>query len=94
MQAQDIMAINVVSVDPHSSVQEIAALLLKNRIGALPVIGQQGALIGIISEGDLMRRIQEQAKHRRSCGSRFLPAKAASRWWLITSSHMHAGPRT
>lgn len=56
MDAQDIMTAEVVTVGPNTTVREIAALLLERRISATPVVDTTGKLLGIVSEGDLMRR--------------------------------------
>jgi CBS domain-containing protein len=69
MKAKDVMVTNVISVDPEASVREVANTLLKNRISALPVVDRHRKLIGIISEGDLMRRAETTTDFRRS-------------WWL------------
>ena len=55
MQAKDVMTTNVISVSEDSSVHEVVGLLLKNRISALPVIDGARKVVGIISEGDLLR---------------------------------------
>jgi CBS domain-containing protein len=55
MIARDVMTRNVVSVTPDTPVREIASLLVKRRIGAVPVIDSSGAPIGIVSESDLIR---------------------------------------
>src|SRR5687767_10689734 len=55
MRAADIMSAPVVSVGPDTSVKEIAALLFEKRISAVPVL-DEGRLIGLVSEGDLLRR--------------------------------------
>ena len=36
--------------------REVANILFKNRISALPVVDKHGELVGILSEGDLTRR--------------------------------------
>ena len=69
MKARDIMVMNVITVSPEASVREVANLLLSNRISALPVVNERGALLGIISEGDLARRAEQDTDYRRS-------------WWL------------
>lgn len=69
MKARDIMAVNVVTVGPEASVRQVADILFKNRISALPVVDEHGALIGIVSEGDLTRRAELETDDRRS-------------WWL------------
>ena len=55
MIARDVMTRDVVSVTPDTPVRKIASLLVKHRIGAVPVIDNSGAPIGIVSEGDLIR---------------------------------------
>ena len=55
MQAKDIMTINVISVSEESPVHEIVSLLLKYRISAVPVIDTARKVVGIVSEGDLLR---------------------------------------
>ncbi|SDO11016.1 CBS domain-containing protein [Vreelandella arcis] len=59
MQAIDIMTPKVVSVAPDTNVSEVAELLLSHRISAVPVVDDEHKVIGIISEGDLMRRLKD-----------------------------------
>lgn len=56
MQAKDIMTTAVVTVPLQATVQDIATLLLDRRISAVPVVDADGRVLGIVSEGDLMRR--------------------------------------
>jgi CBS domain-containing protein len=55
MRAKDIMGTKVITISPEASVRQAAGILLKNRISALPVVDKHGELVGIISEGDLMK---------------------------------------
>ena len=55
MIARDVMTRDVVSVTPDTPVRKIASLLVKHGIGAVPVIDDGGAPIGIVSESDLIR---------------------------------------
>ena len=57
MNAKDIMSTPVVTVGPHTSVRDIAGLLFKHRISAVPVV-DEGRLVGIVSEGDLLHRYE------------------------------------
>ena len=43
MKARDIMALNVITVGPEGSVREVADILFRNRISALPVVDEHGA---------------------------------------------------
>jgi CBS domain-containing protein len=55
MRAKDVMTTNVISVSKDAAVHEVVRLLLKYRISAVPVIDDTGMVVGIISEGDLLR---------------------------------------
>jgi len=55
MNARDIMSKPVVSVHPDTQLREIARLLIDKRISAVPVVGDDGAAVGIVSESDLIR---------------------------------------
>ncbi len=52
--AKDIMTRDVVTVTPETSIQELAAILVKNQISGAPVVDEQGALAGIVTENDLI----------------------------------------
>jgi len=56
MKAADIMVKEVVTAGPETSVQELAAIMLERRISGMPVVDGAGRLLGIVSEGDLIRR--------------------------------------
>lgn len=56
MKAKDVMTTKVVSVSPDMPVNAIAALLLERHVSAVPVIDVDRRILGIVSEGDLMRR--------------------------------------
>jgi CBS domain-containing protein len=66
MKAADVMVSTVVTVGPEASVQDVAETLLKNRISAVPVVSNGGNLVGIVSEGDLIRRTEMDTERRRS----------------------------
>jgi CBS domain-containing protein len=65
MNARDIMSKPVVSVRPDTSTREIARLLLEGGFSAVPVVDGTGALIGIVSEGDLIRPDRTEREARR-----------------------------
>jgi CBS domain-containing protein len=69
MKAADVMVREVVTVSPDASVQDVANIMLASRISAVPVIAESGELLGVVSEGDLMRRVESDTGRRRS-------------WWL------------
>lgn len=69
MKASDIMTTTLVTVTPDTSVSDVAAILLENRISGVPVVDPAGRPVGIVSEGDLLRRAEAGTGHERS-------------WWL------------
>ncbi len=69
MNAADVMVSNVITVRFDSTVDQIAETLLANRISAVPVVDEGGQLVGIISEGDLIHRVEAGTERHRS-------------WWL------------
>ena len=69
MKAADVMVSNVVTVGVNASVGEVAAILLNNHISGAPVVDDKGELVGIVSEGDLIRRPEIGTTKRHS-------------WWL------------
>jgi CBS domain-containing protein len=70
------MVTDLITVGPEASVRDTAKILLANRISAVPVVDDQGHLVGIISEGDLVRRAELGTNHHRS-------------WWLELFSGMN-----
>jgi CBS domain-containing protein len=75
MRARDVMTLHVITVGPDMNVRAVANTLIKNKISAVPVAGIDYKLLGIVSEGDLIRRVEAGTQSRRS-------------WWLdlFTSS--------
>ena len=69
MQAKDIMTSNVVSAPADGKIEEAIRLMLDHHVSAVPVVDKEGALQGLVSEGDLMRRLRSPDDQRRSCKS-------------------------
>jgi CBS domain-containing protein len=66
MKARDIMSTKVVTVSPDTAVRDIAALMIEKHISGVPVLNDKGAVVGMVSEGDLLRRPEiGTEKHRR-----------------------------
>lgn len=71
--AADVMTTTVITVQPHTTVQEIARLLQESRISGVPVVDEAGRILGIVSEGDLITHTGAIGEQRRS-------------WWLTLIS--------
>jgi CBS domain-containing protein len=66
MQARDVMVRGVISVGPDMPVRAAANAMVSNGVSALPVIDIAAKLVGIVSEGDLIRRIETETESKRS----------------------------
>jgi len=72
MRAKDIMSRDVVTIGPDDSILHAARLMLQNRYSGLPVVDVSGALVGIVTEGDFLRRRETDTVRRRSRWFEFL----------------------
>lgn len=72
MRAKDVMTRQVISVTPETSILEALRLMLAHKISGLPVINDIGILVGIVSEGDFLRRTETGTERRRSGWLQFL----------------------
>lgn len=77
MQVRDVMVSPVITVTRSATVQNVAKILLEKRISAVPVIDDAGKVIGIVTEGDLIRRAEAGTERRDSWWVRFLAGEAA-----------------
>ncbi len=66
MQVKDIMQTDVAAVRPDDTVSEAARLMVGRRISGLPVVDAGGKLVGVLSEGDILRRAEFEAPVARS----------------------------
>ena len=56
LNASDIMTTEVITVKTNTSLKELARILYENHINGVPVVDDDGLLIGIICESDLIRK--------------------------------------
>lgn len=85
MNAADVMVKDVISVGPGASVREVASLMLERRISGLPVVDGEGRVLGILSEGDLIRRPELGTdNHRAGWLSVFLSEDESARDFVKT----------
>jgi CBS domain-containing protein len=67
--ATDIMTTKVITAGPDDTVAKIAGLLCDHGISAVPICDTQGGVLGMLSEGDLMRPFGKEKASKRA-------------WWL------------
>ncbi len=76
MNAADVMTSNVVTVHPETPVPKLVTLLLSRGISGVPVVDQDGGLVGIVTEGDLVRRAELGTERRRGRWAAFFTGTA------------------
>jgi CBS domain-containing protein len=100
MRTLDVMTHHVITVGPDTSIAEAARLMLENRISGLPVVEGRGRLIGIVTEGDFLRRTETGTTRHRSRWLEFLigPGRLADEFVRThgrkVEDVMTPGPRT
>jgi CBS domain-containing protein len=65
MKAIDIMTPRVITIRSDAAVKEAVRVMLQNRISGLPVVDAAGKLVGIVTEGDFLRRAEVGTERRR-----------------------------
>ena len=65
MHTHHVMTRKVISVGPETTVVEAAYLMLRNHVSGLPVVDEVGAVVGIVSEGDFLRRSEIGTPRKR-----------------------------
>lgn len=69
MKARDVMVAPVITANPHASIKSVAETFVRHQISAVPVVDNDGKLVGIISEGDLLHRVEAGTQRQHP-------------WWL------------
>src|SRR3954452_2624727 len=72
MRAHQIMTRSVISVTPDTSIVEAANIMLKRHVSGLTVVDNAGKLVGVVSEGDFIRRSEIGTGRKRGRWLRFI----------------------
>ena len=80
MRAHQIMTRSVITVTPEATIVEAANIMLQKHVSGLPVVDAAGKLVGVVSEGDFIRRSEIGTQRKRGRWLRFIlgPGKSAS----------------
>lgn len=78
MKAGDLMTTGAATVRPSASLVEAARLMIEHRISGLPVVDEGGSLVGMITEGDFLRRANGGGESQRLIDVLLDEAKAES----------------
>lgn len=65
MKVRDVMTRNVISVSPETPLRDLAHLLSRHQISGVPVVNEEGACIGVVSEADLLVKQLSRPQSRR-----------------------------
>lgn len=82
MKAKDVMTSDVLTVNQDDSILHAVRLMLQHKISGLPVVDTEGRLVGIVTEGDFLRRAETDTQRRRPRWIEFFvgPGRLASEY--------------
>jgi CBS domain-containing protein len=80
MRAHQIMTRPVITVTPETKIADAANTMLQKHVSGLPVVDAAGKLVGVVSEGDFIRRSEIGTQRKRGRFLKFIlgPGKAAT----------------
>ena len=86
MRAADVMTPDPVCISPDASIVDAIRLMLERKFSGLPVVDARGSLVGIVIEGDLLRRTETGTQRKRSSWIEFLmgPGRLATEYVQTT----------
>ncbi len=90
MNVADLMTKNTVSVLPSTTVADATRIMLANRVSGLPVLDADGKLVGIVTEGDLLRRAELGTDGKEAGWLKvfLLPSSVAADYVVTHSRHV------
>jgi CBS domain-containing protein len=88
MKASDVMTKRVISIEADAPIMEAVRLMLQNRISGLPVVGRKGELVGMVTEGDFLRRSEIGTQRHRNRWLEFLVGPGR-----LADEYVHASGR-
>ena len=91
MKAVDVMTRGVLSVRPDDSIGDAVRLMLDHKVSGLPVVDPAGRLVGILTEGDLLRRAETDTQRHRPRWIEFLigPGRLANEYVHASGRKVH-----
>lgn len=90
MQVKDVMTAPAISVRSDATLHDVAEILAAQRISGLPVLDRDGALVGVISEADIIRKEASPASPARTAGEAMTtPPLTIEPWRALTEAARH-----
>lgn len=65
MRVKDVMTKRAISVRPGASLKEVAEILARGGISGLPVVDEEGRVLGVVSEADILQKERGRGAERR-----------------------------
>lgn len=78
MRAHQIMTRSVITIAPEATILEAAKTMLQHHVSGLPVVDAAGTLVGIVSEGDFIRRSEIGTQRKRGRWLKFILGAGAT----------------
>lgn len=88
MQAKDVMTRDVLTIAPEASIVQAVRLMLQKRISGVPVVDAAGNIVGMVTEGDFLRRSETETQRRRPRWLEFLIGPGR-----LATEYVHASAR-
>jgi CBS domain-containing protein len=82
MKASEVMTPEVETIRPDATVLEAAHAMLRRGVSGLPVVDADGQLVGVVTEGDFLRRVETGTERRQPRWLEFLlgPGRLADKY--------------
>jgi CBS domain-containing protein len=68
MRARELMSTPVVTIHPEASLKELAEVMVTHQVSGVPVVDRAGTLLGVVSESDLMAKIEGAIAEQTEAG--------------------------
>jgi CBS domain-containing protein len=88
MRASDVMTLKPVVISPDASIFEAIQVMLQRNFTGLPVVDENSSLVGIVTEGDLLRRTETGTQRKRPHWMEFLLGSGK-----LATEYVHASGR-
>src|SRR5215472_6191592 len=85
MRAADVMTPDPMCISPDASITDAIRLMLERRFSGLPVVDAGGSVVGIVTEGDLLRRAETGTQRKRARWIEFLMSGRLATEYVQTS---------
>jgi CBS domain-containing protein len=61
MKVKDVMTRSVITVEPRTTLKDVARTMVQRRVSGMPVVDDDGSVLGVVSEGDILAKERGRA---------------------------------